>query len=143
VVLLAAAVLLALAILMLFRLRMLALAHQMNMRFEERLAERARIAREALRDAFNHARARNIEAQLTYGNSQFLLRVRDNGTGIDPGVFDQSRRAGHWGLPGMRERAKEFGGKVKVWSESGLGTEVELSVPASIAYGNSSARPSF
>lgn len=102
-----------------------------------------RIAREALRNAFNHAQAREIEAQLTYGNSQFLLHIRDNGTGIDPSVFDQGRRAGHWGLPGMRERAKEFGGKVKVWSEAGHGTEVELSVPASIAYGNSSVRPRF
>jgi len=102
-----------------------------------------RIAREALRNAFNHAQARKIEAQLTYGSSKFLLRVRDNGTGIDPSVFDQGRRAGHWGLPGMRERAKEFEGRVKVWSKSGLGTEVELSVPASIAYGNSSVRHRF
>jgi signal transduction histidine kinase len=102
-----------------------------------------RIAREALRNAFKHSQADKIEAQLTYGNSQFLVRVRDNGTGIDPGGFDQGRRSGHWGLPGMHERAKEFGGKVKVWSESGRGTEIELSVPASIAYGNSSVRPRF
>src|ERR1700747_602733 len=44
-------------------------------------------------------------------------------------------RAGHWGLPGMRERAKSFGGKLEVWSEHGAGTEIELSVPGAIAYG--------
>jgi signal transduction histidine kinase len=35
----------------------------------------------------------------------------------------------------MRERAKRFGGKMEVWSEAGAGTEVELTVPAAIAYG--------
>lgn len=94
-----------------------------------------RIAREAVRNAFNHAQAHKIEALLRYGDSQFLLRVRDDGIGIDPGVFNQGGKAGHWGLVGMSERAKEFGGKVKVWSELGRGTDVELSIPASIAFG--------
>ena len=98
-----------------------------------------RIAREALRNAFRHAEAHRIEAEITYGDSQFLLRIRDDGKGIDPKVLDQGSRAGHWGLPGMRERAKRFGGQVQVWSEHGAGTEVELSIPASIAYGTSSA----
>lgn len=93
-----------------------------------------RIAREALRNAFQHARARSIEAQVTYGNAQFALCVRDDGDGIDPGVFEKGARSGHWGLPGMRERAAQFGGQLHVWSESGAGTEIELTVPAPIAY---------
>ena len=102
-----------------------------------------RIAREALRNAFRHARAQKIEAEITYGDSQFLLHVRDDGSGIDLEVANQGARAGHWGLPGMRERAKSFGGKVEVWSERGAGTEIELSVPGAIAYGKSEPRRRF
>jgi signal transduction histidine kinase/ligand-binding sensor domain-containing protein len=102
-----------------------------------------RIGREALRNAFRHARAQKIEAEITYSDSEFLLHVRDDGGGIDPEVVNQGARAGHWGLPGMRERAKSFGGKVEVWSEHGAGTEIELSVPGAIAYGKSEPRRRF
>ena len=102
-----------------------------------------RIAREALRNAFRHAMAEKIEAEITYGDSEFLLYVRDNGSGIDPPFANQGSRAGHWGLPGMRERAKSFGGKLEVWSERGAGTEIELSVPGAIAYGKSEPRRRF
>jgi len=97
------------------------------------------IAREALRNAFRHAKAQKIEAEVTYGDSEFLLQVRDDGIGISPEVTDQGARAGHWGLPGMRERAKSFGGKLEVWSEHGAGTEIELKVPAAVIYGKSNA----
>jgi signal transduction histidine kinase/ligand-binding sensor domain-containing protein len=97
------------------------------------------IAREALRNAFRHAKAQKIEAEVTYGDSEFLLQVRDDGIGISPEVTDHGARAGHWGLPGMRERAKSFGGKLEVWSEHGAGTEIELKVPAAVIYGKSNA----
>ena len=48
-----------------------------------------------------------------------------------------SGRAGHWGLPGMRERVDRFGGKLDFWSEAGAGTEAVLTVPAAAAYANS------
>jgi signal transduction histidine kinase len=102
-----------------------------------------RIAREALRNAFSHARAQKIEAEITYSDSEFLLHVRDDGGGLDPEVANQGARAGHWGLPGMRERAKSFGGKLEIWSEHGSGTEIELSVPGAIAYGKSEPRRRF
>jgi ligand-binding sensor domain-containing protein/signal transduction histidine kinase len=101
-----------------------------------------RFAREALRNAFNHAKAHNIEAEITYGES-FLLRIRDDGVGIDPNVISHGRRDGHWGLPGMRERAESLGAAMEVWSESGAGTEVQLTIPAAIAYGTSSAPERF
>jgi signal transduction histidine kinase len=93
-----------------------------------------RFAREALRNAFGHAEAQNIEAEVAYGELNFSLRVRDDGIGIDPKVLDRGSRPGHWGLPGMRERAETLGGKMEVWSESGAGTEVELTIPAAVAY---------
>jgi len=102
-----------------------------------------RIAREALRNAFRHAKAQKIEAEITYGDSEFRLQVRDDGSGIDSGVAKRGARAGHWGLPGMRERAKGFGGKLEVWSEQGAGTEIELIVPAGVAYGKSDTRRRF
>ena len=102
-----------------------------------------RIAREALRNAFHHAQAQKIETQITYGDSEFVLYVRDDGSGIVREVVNQRARAGHWGLPGMRERAKSFGGKLEVWSEQRAGTEIALIVPASIAYSASDFGPRF
>ncbi|MGA3225697.1 MAG: two-component regulator propeller domain-containing protein [Acidobacteriaceae bacterium] len=93
-----------------------------------------RFAREALRNAFNHARAHNIEVEITYEDPRFLLRIRDDGVGIAPNVLGLGSRPGHWGLPGMRERAQSLGGQMEVWSESGAGTEIQLTIPASIAY---------
>jgi signal transduction histidine kinase len=96
--------------------------------------ETYRIAAEALRNAFRHAQARQIEVEIRYDNEQFRLRVRDDGKGIDPAVLAQQGREGHYGLPGMRERAKVMGAKLTVWSEVDAGTELELRLPASVAY---------
>lgn len=85
-----------------------------------------------------HSNAQEIEAEITYGDS-----VRDDGSGIAPEIANQGARAGHWGLPGMRVRAKKFDGRLEVCSEQGAGTEIELTVPADIAYGGSNARPKF
>jgi signal transduction histidine kinase/ligand-binding sensor domain-containing protein len=93
-----------------------------------------RIARELLRNAYRHAQARNIEAELRYDVDAFLLIVRDDGKGIDPKVLKDRGRAGHWGLPGMYERAEGIGARLDFWSETGAGTEVRLTVPAAIAY---------
>jgi signal transduction histidine kinase len=101
-----------------------------------------RIAREALRNAFCHAEASKIEADITYGERILRLRVRDNGKGIDPKVLSAGRD-GHWGLPGMRERAQQIGAQLEIWSEVGAGTELELRIPGSIAYGTSSVRRGF
>jgi hypothetical protein len=95
---------------------------------------------EALRNAFRHAQARQIEVALRYDETQFRLRIRDNGKGIDPKILIRDGRAGHYGLSGMRERAMLIGGKLTVWSEQDSGTEVELSVPATSAYATSPRR---
>jgi signal transduction histidine kinase len=92
-----------------------------------------RIAREALRNAFRHAQASQIEAEITYGQRILRLRIRDDGKGIDPKHL-HAGRDGHWGLPGMRERAQRIGAQFEMWSEIGAGTEVELRIPGSIAY---------
>ena len=96
--------------------------------------EAYRIAREAVRNAYQHANARHIEAEVTFGDADLTLRVRDDGIGVDPLILRRGQRAGHWGLPGMRERSKSFGGRLDVWSERNAGTEVELRISARIAY---------
>jgi signal transduction histidine kinase/ligand-binding sensor domain-containing protein len=92
-----------------------------------------RLTREALRNAFSHARARHIEAEITYAESLFRLRVRDDGEGIAPAMLAEGR-PGHYGLRGMRERAAEIGGKLDIWSGVGTGTEIDLSIAGAIAY---------
>jgi nitrate/nitrite-specific signal transduction histidine kinase len=69
--------------------------------------------------------------------------VRDDGKGIDSEVLRADGRQGHYGLRGMRERAKLAGGRLTVWSGLDAGTEVELSIPAPHAYGSSSPSGSW
>ena len=93
-----------------------------------------RIAGEAMRNAFRYADAKQIEVEIHYDERQIRLRVRDDGKGINPKFLSDDGREGHFGLRGMRERAKLIGGKLTVWSELDSGTEVELSIPASRVY---------
>jgi ligand-binding sensor domain-containing protein/signal transduction histidine kinase len=93
-----------------------------------------RIAREAMRNAFSHSQGRLIETEIAYTDNLFRLRIRDDGKGIDSDLRGRAEEIGHWGLRGMRERAESLGGEFEVWSEPGAGTEIELRVPASIAY---------
>jgi signal transduction histidine kinase len=95
--------------------------------------EAYRIGREALVNALRHARASKIEVELEYSSKQLRLLVRDDGTGIDPNVLVAGRE-GHWGLTGMRERAEAIDARVTVWSRAKAGTEIELIIPAHVAY---------
>jgi signal transduction histidine kinase/ligand-binding sensor domain-containing protein len=93
-----------------------------------------KIAAEALRNAFRHAQARQVEVEIRYADKEFRLRVRDDGKGIDSAVLAARADEGHFGLRGMTERADAIGGHLSVWSELREGTEVELRVPARAAY---------
>jgi ligand-binding sensor domain-containing protein len=100
-----------------------------------------RIAIEALRNAFKHSHAKHIEVEIQYDRRRLQLRIRDDGKGIDQKVLSEGGRKGHHGLPGMHERAKLAGGKLSVWSKLDSGTELELTIPASIAYRKTSGVP--
>jgi signal transduction histidine kinase/streptogramin lyase len=93
-----------------------------------------RIGVESLRNAVRHANARRIEVDIRYSENGLRLRIRDDGKGIDQAILGQEQIAGHWGLRGMRERAKLVGGTFEVWSQVGSGTEAELTIPAASAY---------
>jgi signal transduction histidine kinase/ligand-binding sensor domain-containing protein len=91
------------------------------------------IGQEALVNAGRHARAGNIEVVIYYSPGSFAVTVRDDGCGIEPGVLREGR-PGHWGLPGMRERAERIGAKLQLFSSKLSGTEVRVTVPGRIAY---------
>jgi signal transduction histidine kinase/ligand-binding sensor domain-containing protein len=99
-----------------------------------------RLGKEALYNAFLHANGTKIEAELNYEKDTFVLRIRDNGIGIDDQILLDGMRAGHWGLPGMQERAKKIGSKLLIRSRKGGGTEVEVSAPAADVYSTDNGR---
>lgn len=107
---------------------------------EERMIDRViceeiyLIVREAMLNAFQHARAEAIEAQLDFEPKQLRVCVRDDGIGLDAQTLDTGCRPGHWGLIGMRERAQHIGGQLRILSAQSSGTEVALTVPGSIVY---------
>jgi signal transduction histidine kinase/ligand-binding sensor domain-containing protein len=102
-----------------------------------------RIAGEALRNAYRHSGATNIEVELQYDARQFELRVRDDGKGIDSKFLGEAGRGKHFGLTGMRERAAMIGGKLTLWTSADSGTEIDLAVPGSRAYRASPRRRSW
>jgi signal transduction histidine kinase len=93
-----------------------------------------KIGKEALSNAFRHSGAHSIEAELNYERSQLRLQIRDDGAGIDSTILGQGYRDGHFGLPGMRERAQKVGAHLDVWSRPGAGTEIEVRIAAGLAY---------
>jgi signal transduction histidine kinase len=90
-----------------------------------------RIAQEALANVAHHANARTLRVQLSTSPSTgpgqsgngLSLSVQDDGLGFDP---QQTQTAGHYGLPGMDERAALVGGDLTVSSQPGQGTTVQL-----------------
>jgi signal transduction histidine kinase/ligand-binding sensor domain-containing protein len=92
-----------------------------------------RIGREALMNAFQHSGARNIDLHLEYGTNQFRIVIYDNGCGIDPQLLESGRYAQR-GLRTMRERTERIGGKLRILSRTGGGTEIELRIPRDIAF---------
>ena len=71
---------------------------------------------------------------ITYEDRLLRLRIRDDGDGIPAEILNQGRE-GHFGLPGMRERAAQMGAVLNIWSGAGAGTEIDVSIDGFIAYG--------
>jgi signal transduction histidine kinase len=86
------------------------------------------IGREAITNAFRHSSASRITVEINSDGSAVRLRCRDNGSGIHPEVLEGGK-GGHWGLIGMRERAKNIGGVFKCWSVPAHGTEISVIAP--------------
>jgi signal transduction histidine kinase/sugar lactone lactonase YvrE len=91
-----------------------------------------RIGSEAIRNAYLHSVATELNVSLSYSQS-LTVRVSDNGKGIDPN-YATTGKPGHFGLAGMKERARRIRGILHVRSRPGSGTEVELIVPGRVVY---------
>jgi signal transduction histidine kinase/ligand-binding sensor domain-containing protein len=87
-----------------------------------------RIGCEAIRNACMHSEASRVDVKLLYGED-LVLSVTDNGKGLSPGIVKQGK-PGHFGLPGMRERAARIGGSFGLVSSPTSGTQVVLRIPA-------------
>ena len=98
------------------------------------LSDVADIAREALRNAAQHADASRIDVTLRCGDDDLALAVKDDGCGIHEETLRVGHRPGHWGLLGMKERAERLSSTISIFASAQTGTEVRLTVPARIAY---------
>jgi signal transduction histidine kinase/ligand-binding sensor domain-containing protein len=92
------------------------------------------IAREAVRNAYKHAGASRIAVSLEYRKRSLILSIVDDGHGFDPAVAKERQEAGHFGLTGMRERARQLHAQFRVHSEPSVGTRIEVIVPGGAAY---------
>jgi signal transduction histidine kinase len=89
-----------------------------------------RIAHEAVTNAVRHARPRTLEVDVRFEDQALELRVRDDGTGFDPGRYLEARDGNHFGLVGLHERTQALGGALAIRSSpGGGGTEVTCRVP--------------
>ena len=77
-----------------------------------------RIVQEALRNAVRHSRTDRVEVALTQAGGTIVARVQDWGCGFDASL----RKPDHFGLEGMHERARLFGGAIRIQSAPGEGT---------------------
>jgi signal transduction histidine kinase len=83
-----------------------------------------RIAQESIENIINHSRAKNFSVHLE-SNGHITLTIQDDGIGFD---MKSDASSGHFGLVGMHERAELAGGKLKIESEKGKGTQVVLTI---------------
>jgi PAS domain S-box-containing protein len=84
-----------------------------------------RIVQESLTNVRKHARARSASVDVTRAGGRLLVVVSDDGTGFDPRTVPADR----FGLEGIRQRARLFGGDLRITSGPGAGTTIEVSLP--------------
>ena len=85
-----------------------------------------RIYQEALTNAVRHANAHEINSSLQLNANELILRVKDDGKGIDQSAITNTKTLG---LVGIKERIIVLGGKYELKSEPGKGTELCISIP--------------
>jgi len=94
---------------------------------DEQVTAIFRIAQESLTNAAKHAQASYVRIGILRDRGEVRLVVQDDGCGFDPYVVSGDQT--HFGLLGMRERARALGGKLEVLSAMGQGCSVILNVP--------------
>lgn len=85
-----------------------------------------RVCQEALTNIARHADATRVSVSLREGPDRVSLKITDNGRGIEESQIQNPRA---FGLIGMRERARYWGGEVKISRGAEKGTVVAVSIP--------------
>jgi NarL family two-component system sensor histidine kinase YdfH len=88
-----------------------------------------RVISEALENVARHAQAQRVCIHALVEQTTLTVEIRDDGCGFDPAAV--ARQAGHYGLLGLRERARLMGGALEIVSTRGKGTVLRLSLPTS------------
>lgn len=86
-----------------------------------------RIAQEAITNAVKHAEARRIEVSLHSDSTAVVLRVSDDGRGFDSQA--RTELQGHFGLRGLRARAKTIRAQLQITSTPGTGSTIQVTTP--------------
>ncbi len=90
-----------------------------------------RIAQEALRNAVQHAHARQIIVRVRCDARGLMLSVHDDGVGFTlPARPDALTQKGHFGLVGIQERVARLGGTLRIHTAPGRGTHITVHLPA-------------
>jgi signal transduction histidine kinase len=84
-----------------------------------------RIVQEALTNAVRHSKSSRVSIVMRQSNGTIQLRIEDWGIGFDIAAA----KVGHYGLEGIRERARLFGGEARIDSAPGEGTRIEVELP--------------
>jgi signal transduction histidine kinase len=92
------------------------------------------IAREAVRNAIQHAKCQNVQVTVAYYPHSMVLVIADDGCGITPILLLPHTSAGHYGILGMKERAQQLGAVFALGPNGTSGAKVSVHVPAEIAF---------
>jgi signal transduction histidine kinase len=84
-----------------------------------------RISQEGLSNACKHSQSERILVSLLQQKDRIRIEIRDWGIGFDP----KNVKEGHYGLIGIRERARLLGGKYRIQSAAGKGTRITVELP--------------
>ncbi|MEG2029134.1 MAG: PAS domain S-box protein [Janthinobacterium sp.] len=85
-----------------------------------------RVLQESLSNIVRHAQASEVHVVLAQDNGEIVMRISDNGIGMQPG--DHGKRAA-FGLKSIRERVHAMGGELCIDSQAGQGTELAIRLP--------------
>ncbi|HZW02429.1 MAG TPA: sensor histidine kinase [Anaerolineaceae bacterium] len=88
-----------------------------------------RAVREGLTNIARHAQARRVQVRLSQQDGRLVVEIIDDGLGFDPALVGQP---GHYGLVGMRERARLAGGLLEITSQPQQGTRLRMTIPMEV-----------
>lgn len=84
-----------------------------------------RIAQEALNNSLKYAEAGNITIELLKSGGKIILRISDDGKGMD---LQAAENAEGIGRKNMRSRVELMNGKLEIQSAPGKGTLIEIRI---------------